>query len=372
MIVWGDSDKEFGNELSDVTEYLNSTNLKYCVFEADGTKGENKELTPNDSFSNNMPKITYDEATGRILIAYAVTDYNDTKVKFEYDDINDLNHFINDAYSTIAYKMLDSSFNEIKYSTNETSYLNYENNYGKHTLGNQRFAPVTLSGTEKQFNINEMSVNSYDKKAYLTYTLDTDGDSSTTEDMEIYAVVISFEDNSSIGPIRITNNDVYDSNPHTVKYNDKVWLYWNNNNNVVYTDFDNSIESNTVKNNDGVYEIPKNDLKMYTVQEGADAASTFTVSLEPDGYVYMLWNQLDDFDDSSKKIDKDDLYGAESTSAYVAKRSIYMRVYDPQYEKKIINDEEYGEKTVYSGKWGSAVRIDEPTAGRADLLVKKY
>jgi hypothetical protein len=40
-----------------------------------------------------------------------------------------------------------------------------------------------------------------------------------------------------------------------------------------------------------------------------------------------------------------------------------MRVYDPYYEKQTIGDEENGSRDIYIGKWGSAVRIDEPAEG---------
>ena len=68
--------------------------------------------------------------------------------------------------------------------------ISYEENYGKCSLNNQRFAEVTLQSDEPQININQISISAYNKKAYLTYSIDCDNDSATLEDMEIYSTII--------------------------------------------------------------------------------------------------------------------------------------------------------------------------------------
>ena len=343
ILVYSDLNKQFGNTLSDVPEYLNSSDMSVRVFDENGNMGEEKQLTKEDNFSNSMPRIAYDEKTGRTLIAYLATDYNDSRADFGYSTMGELNSFLNNSYGTVCYKMYDGDFNEVGYSSNELTYLAYEEHYGEGSLDNQRFVPMAVD----TLNVNEMTANAYMDKVYITYTVDTDGNSETSDDMEIYASVIDINNNSSVGPIRLTTNDVQDSNPQTVEYDNKVYIYWNRNGNIVYADLDSTLGGDIVQTNNG---YTAGDMFFNVVQEGSDAAQTFRISYEPNGILYLTWNQLD----SNIEVVNDE-------EVSIAKRSIYMRTYDPHYKSESYTDEETGETNyIYTGMWGAATEFDVP------------
>ncbi len=344
LLVYSDLNRQFGNSVSDMPEYLGSADLSICTFDPDGNMSESKTLTKADGFADSMPEIAYDEKTGRTFVAYLVTDYSDTRAEFSYETIADLNSFINNSYSTICYKALDSGLNEIGYSQNEETYLAYEDNYGEGSLDNRRFVPL-VSDT---LGINEMSANIFDDKVYVVYTVDKDGNTETNEDMEIYASVMDINDMSAVGPIRLTANDVQDSNPQTVKYDDNVYLYWNRDGNVVSGSLSSAL-SDTVTQTDEGYAA--RDMSFNTVQEGAEAAQSFNVSMQPNGILYLVWNALDV---TAEK-------GEGSDVTKTTKRNIHMRTYDPHYDYSTYVDEETGQtEYIYYGKWGADCVFDEP------------
>ncbi|MBQ8942687.1 MAG: S-layer homology domain-containing protein [Firmicutes bacterium] len=343
ILVHSDLNKQFGGSLSDVPEYLNSADMSVIVFDENGNKGEEKKLTTEDNFSNSMPRIAYDEKTGRTLIAYLATDYSDSRADFGYSTMGELSSFLNNSYGTVCYKMLDKDLNEVGYSQNEVTYLAYEEHYGEGSLDNQRFVPLAAD----TLNVNEMTANAFEDKVYITYTVDTDGNSETSEDMELYASVIDINNNSSVGPIRLTTNDVQDSNPQTVEYDGKVYIYWNRNGNIVYSDLDGALNGGVTQTSEG---YTAGDMFYYEVQEGSDAAQTFRISYEPNGILYLTWNQIDSYIE---------VEGEEENS--ITKRNIYMRTYDPHYDSETYTDEETGEtKYIYSGNWGAATKFDVP------------
>ena len=344
IIVHSDLNKQYGNSKPDIPEYLGSTDMSICVFDENGNKGDEKQLTKADGFANTMPRIAYDETTGRTLIAYLATDYNDSRADFGYKDITQLNRFLNNAYSTVCYKMLDREFNEVGYSQNEATYLAYEDHYGEGSLDNQRFVPLAAN----TLNINEMTANTYKDKVYITYTVDKDGNSETSEDMEIYASVVDINNNSSVGPVRLTTNDVQDSNPQTVEYDGKVYLYWNQNNAIVYTDLCLALGSGVTQTDEGYTASDMDNIKL---EENAEAAQSFRVSYEPNGRLYLIWNALDNYTE----------LGENGEETPIVKRVIYMRVYDPHYSDETFTDEETGEtRHTYMGEWGSATKFDVP------------
>ena len=343
ILVHSDLNKQFGSSLSDVPEYLNSADMSVIVFDENGNKGEEKKLTTEDNFSNSMPRIAYDEKTGRTLIAYLATDYSDSRADFGYSTMGELGQFLNNSYGTVCYKMYDSDFNEVGYSQNEVTYLAYEEHYGEGSLDNQRFVPLAAD----TLNVNEMTANAFEDKVYITYTVDTDGNSETSEDMELYASVIDINNNSSVGPIRLTTNDVQDSNPQTVEYDGKVYIYWNRNGYIVYNDLDGALDGSISKTSEG---YTAGDMFYYEVQEGSDAAQTFRISYEPNGILYLTWNQIDS-----------NIEVKDEEEVSITKRSIYMRTYDPHYSSKAYTDDETGEtKFIYSGSWGAATKFDVP------------
>ncbi|MBR1737582.1 MAG: S-layer homology domain-containing protein, partial [Firmicutes bacterium] len=347
ILVYSDLNKQFGSSLTDVPEYLNSADMSVRIFDENGNPGEEKMLTKEDGFSNSMPKIAYDENTGRTLISYLATDYNDSRADFGYSTMGELSKFLNNSYGTVCYKMYDSDFNEVGYSQNEVSYLAYEEYYGEGSLDNQRFVPLAAD----TLNVNEMTANAFEDKVYITYTVDTDGNSETSEDMELYASIIDINNNSSVGPVRLTTNDVQDSNPQTVEYDGKVYIYWNRNGNIVYSDLDGALDGSILKTSEG---YTAGDMSYYEVQEGSDAAQTFRVSYEPNGILYLTWNQLDSYTEVSENDEE----------ISVTRRSLFMRTYDPHYSSESYVDEETGEtKYIYTGKWGAAKTFDDAEGG---------
>ena len=87
------------------------------------------------------------------------------------------------------------------------------------------------------------------------------------------------------------------------------------------------------------------------IQQGSDAAQTFRIGYEPNGILYLTWNQID------SKIEVNE----KDEGVPITKRSIYMRTFDPHYKSETYTDEETGEtKYIYTGMWGATTVFDVP------------
>lgn len=343
ILAYSELNKQFGDTAPDMAEYLGSTNMNVCVFDEEGNKSSEKQLTKEDGYANNMPRIAYDKDNGRIFVAYLMTDYKDSRADFSYSQMSELGKFLNNSYGTVGYKMLDENLNDIGYSSNEVTYLAYEEHYGEGSLDAQRFVPLATD----TISVNEMTASAYDGKVYMTYSVDMDGNSETAEDIELFASVVDIKNNSSVGPIRLTTNDVQDSNPQTVEYDNDVYIYWNRDGKIVYNDLEIAIGAQLTATDNG---YTAGDMFYNVVQEGSEAAQTFRVSMEPNGVLYLTWNELDT-----------NIEMVNDEEVPVSKRSIYMRTFDPHYSQESYADEETGEtKYRYSGMWGAATAFDVP------------
>ena len=78
----------------------------------------------------------------------------------------------------------------------------------------------------------DTSLAMQDGKGLLLYTLDTDGDLSTTDDRELFARV--FKDGIWDDAEQLTHNKIEDSTPQAVSLNGNWFLMWNEDGSVVY------------------------------------------------------------------------------------------------------------------------------------------
>ena len=316
LVVWSDLDRSYGDSEVELGEALNHTDLSYCIFDADGIPGEVRKLT-NDEGCEGIPVIAYDEATGKTVIAYTLTDYQTEGICFDEEDLEDLGSFIYNSYSTVCFKVLDENGDIVTgYAETESDYINYEKENGAGVLEGMRYLNVQLDSKKVQSTIDELTAAAVDGTVYVAYSIDTDRSTSTDEDREIYFTFCDLTTMEQSEPVRLTENGSQDTNPQLVRYMDELLLFWNNNGAIAGTK---PLE---------LLSAGRSASDLYTVIEDDEcAAASFSVAVQPDGNLALYWTGSNDT-------------GTERRSA------MFYREYDPDYVTK---DEEGNETR---GAWG--------------------
>lgn len=339
LVVWSDLTTVYGDEEVNLGEALNQTELSYCIFDADGTPGEVEKLT-NQQGCEAMPTIAYDEATGKAVIAYTSTDYQTDGIAIGEDNMEELGNFLYNSYSTVCFKVLDTNGEIITdYTPAESVYQSYEAANGPGVLDGMRFMGVQLAADYSQATIDEMTAAAIGGKVYVFYSLDTDKDTATDEDRELFCVRCDLETMEQSAPVRLTNNLTADTNPQAVVYGDELQLYWNNNG-IITCANPLAIQEEAGEN------ISLSDFgEIIETMDGA--AQTFIVTVQPGGNLCLLWNSWDQEHEEHEETDG-------------ARAALYYKEYDPDYKTET-GDEE---NPYTYGKWGNVQMIDSAEANQ--------
>ena len=329
LAVWSDLDRSYGDDDSvNIGERLNHADLSCCIFDKNGNPGEVKKLT-SGAGCDRMPTIAYDEATGKTFIAYVTTDYQTEGVTFDGDNLEDLGDFLYNSYSTVCFKVLDENGEIITgYSAPaEQTYIDYENNNGAGVLNGMRYLDTQVNPSVSQATIDELTAAASDGCVYVAYSLDTDKNTTTDEDRELYVVMCDLSTMAQTGPVSLTEDGTADTHPQIVCYGGTPLLFWNNDSRLYCTDLSEFLETNG--------EIIDLYANTYTPDMHANAASSYYVTVQPDGKLCIVWvDWLEDGDG-------------------VQIPTVFFREYDPDFKIPTGDDE----TPYFYGSWGNVQNL---------------
>ena len=334
VVVWSSARHAWGSDPdADLGEMLNDNELKYCIFSADGVPGEVKTLSDLPGCEE-VSRVTRDPATGKIMIVYSVTDYQTDGVTLDENNLENVGNFLYNSYSTVCFKLLDASGEIITEYMPET-----ESSYSVYEIANDcsleglRYLNTQLSNTQSQAKIDQFSAGAIDGKAYVVYALDTDQDTGTDGDRELFLVSYDLSTMASSGPVRLTDNLAADVNPQILPYDGRLMLFWNQSGMLSCVD---------------VTEIgTETDISERAEVLFCDEVGAANYQAEVDPHSGMLW------------ICWCGSYTVQYEGEEYSRSAVFMRVYDKNY---VFTDEEGQplldeEGKPVSGAWGRTAPV---------------
>ena len=347
LVTWTSANKTFGNAAPDMAALLASGEIYARFFDLDGVPEDDAERLTFDNaagghdYGDADPKIAYDSVSSSIMVLYTKTDYNTENVTYENPD--DIGDFLNNSYSTVAYRMYVDGAWQTNYYPDETNYLAYEAAHGAGSLHGERFIDFDIAGVEPS-KIADISLGSYDGEAQIIYSYDTDGDPATDADTELYMKVYSFGQHIFTPPVRLTEDDVKDSNPQQAQYGDKDYLFWNHGGSVSYLDVYSLLNYDITRhdNANGSYYYTLNNVaesyKTVWNERNDTAGESFTVTVGDNGGMYVVWEEQ----------------AGDGNSGDNRGRQLFAASYDPEYYT--LGTDTDG-NTIYGGGWGAPQQL---------------
>ena len=251
FIAWSTANEEYGDD-PDVIDTLNSANIHGIFFDKESASlsGNVIEITKNtdeDIYNDTEAQIAYDEETGKMLIYYTKSEYDETDVNG--DEVETAYEGAANPYSLIVYRIYDTKTNEfLGYSEEEESAIkanlaaegetDIDAAYAKYAEDyyNQRFLDLAprvivneeLDGrgywtetpeiTEYTGNTDPLIIENdaiaYNGLALFAYVLDYDGNRDTTNDRDVFLQIYNFSEDSVTHPIMLTSNEAEESKLH--------------------------------------------------------------------------------------------------------------------------------------------------------------
>lgn len=335
LVTWSSSNVQFGDTQPSMADLLNSTDIYAQFFNLEGEQtGEAVRITfDNGAYGNMTPEAVYDQDTGTVMLLYNKTDYKTDGVTFDGNALG-IGDYLHNSYSTIAYRLFINGEWTTAYESHETSYINVEQTSGIGSLCGQRFLDFSMGDINPK--VTEIAASSQDGKACIAYTLDVDNNPHTKDDTEIFLTVYDFAEKTFTSPVRITNNQVEDSNPQVL--ND--YLFWNHDGFISYVNLYTLMER-----------IPsafstEDEESFLTVlnEKNTEAAESFTVATGEDGNMYVVWSEI-----GQSEV-------CNSENATIKERQLYATMYDAKYSQT--GSDENGQP-LYMGGWGDKQKITE-------------
>ncbi len=334
VVVWSSARHAWGSDPdADLGKMLNDNELKYCIFSADGVPGEVKTLSDLPGCEE-VSRVTRDPATRKLMIVYSVTDYQTDGVTLDENNLENVGNFLYNSYSTVCFKLLDEEGEIITEYMPETesSYSVYETAHDC-SLEGLRYLNTQLSNTQSQAKLDQFSAGAIDGKAYVVYALDTDQDTGTDGDRELFLVSYDLSTMASSGPVRLTDNLAADVNPQILPYDGRLMLFWNHSGMLSCVD---------------VTEIgTETDISERAEVLFCDEVGAANYQAEVDPHSGMLW------------ICWCGSYTVQYEGKEYSRSAVFMRVYDKNY---VFTDEEGQplldeEGKPVSGAWGRTAPV---------------
>ncbi len=257
LVAWS-SAYELVSGDDDVLQTLNKNNIKASFFSKDTlTFGDVQEVTKqteDDVYSDTNPYIAYwqDESLGQknLMIVYTKSQYASTDEKGTGGDENAVvGDVVNPSYTALAYRFYDFDNNCWFESGGEPNY------YGQSFIDASKYVDVDESdllvdayddpagvgfwsrvpksdqiSIRNHPNNDPLIVDSdaigYGGYAVFAYAVDTDSDSSTTLDRELFIQLYDFNNHVFFPSIRIPEAQATLSNLLFDQSNDNVYLYY--------------------------------------------------------------------------------------------------------------------------------------------------
>lgn len=200
LISWSSAEKIF-EEGATVEDALKSLNIKAVFFDKSSeTFGEITQLTKTteeDYTADVLPRAAYDSNTGRIILYYTKTEYDDLQTQTD----------IADAVSVTAYLFYENG----KWSNDGSVYTEEEligvenpDRYREQWYG-QRFLDVRINGNDSEMlRVVDTDAISYNGLSLFAWTVDWDKDLTTVNDRDVFLQIYNFSEQSFTHNIRIT------------------------------------------------------------------------------------------------------------------------------------------------------------------------
>ncbi len=293
LVTW--TSKNTSKSSKTNSDYLRSMEVYATTIDKNTLKVGTIEQLSNDNFYDSAPVGLYDDETGDMLVYYLKSEVTED---FENSVTPQKNE------SVIVYMLYDASKgkwardyyydNEIADPADEPILVE--------KWGGQRF----LSSPLKGFGQNGEDVNdpiivdfnaiSYNGIGMYAYTVDQDNNMDTNSDRELFIQCYDFKQHKTYVPVRVTNDNLSDSNPQLVRKGDNTYLFWlQNEKDIRYIDVTNLIK-NGVDSNGAIkpdYELNPS-VVFFTNELGQDINPTFgsyKAYVDSDNNLYIVWLQ---------------------------------------------------------------------------------
>ena len=343
IVVWTNGDRTFGNDLPDMADLVTSQNISLCVFDAEGKPGEICDITNLKDYGYSEPALSYNDGT--LTIAYKITDYHTDGAEFDYDDIEKTyQSFMTNSYESLAITEFDLANSRI-INDNNPDYTLFEQTNDV-DLNGMRFVNADMGGLENP-KLYDIKAAAFKGKTYFVYSVDTDNNSSTKNDRDLFCIIRENGTNSK--PIRLTDNNINDANVNIVVNDMMNKIYFGSGSKISTIDLEAITESNW--EDKGSYCVMKNaqdqtdSVLEYASEEAADGFKIFTGG---NGVLYMLWTEFSTRDEAVP-VQED---SQDKKKVTHKTRALYMKTYDPKFIESEYEDEESGTQTIYTGAWG--------------------
>ncbi len=314
-------------------DILSATDVYCQIFDKQTARLEGNIFNITSEFGNDLKTELYTQdamptaaksKNGDIILFYAKTDY--TKEANNGTLIDEVSEMYT-AYSDIAYRLYDAS-KKIwieDYFDNETQYdqpiSDGSNITWAQVLKGQRLVDIRIPSEDlvpgrkpkivamQAITIDEMpkgssyqsdempSAEQFEDKAVIAYNVDLDGNPETTTDQEIYIQIYYFSTHEMSHPVRVTNNEVADHTPQLIYHDGESYLFWNQDQRIVYHDIQsltlNGLEKIKANNNEYLYKVKEGYQEPYQVLDAnyQGIGSNFKVVAGEDNNLYVVWTE---------------------------------------------------------------------------------
>jgi hypothetical protein len=345
FITWSDASRIFtAADDEKTTVQAMDINAKWYDL-ASGTLSDTIQITNSDTeiCGDLKPMISYDDVTGRLLIYYTKTDYDDLGA-YESTNISETSDLEDDltaedqqeidlygdlvnGYDVIAYRFADKIDGEFVWNDTYDPSEDFDETEAETWYG-QRFLILTVStrtietpvgdeglieqtvevlsdgdGVYKDPRVIDSDLITYNGLALYAYTIDIDSNLKTTADRKLYIQIYNYDEQSFSHPVEITSDAGYLLTPKFVRASGITYLYWIQDGDIVYADVSTMVKSGlkevsvTIEGDEqSIYILDKSDgvkdkyVHTAVTHEPDNAIGEFMISSNSDG-VYLLWPQ---------------------------------------------------------------------------------
>ena len=320
LVSW--TSRNNGDNRTDSKDYLKGMNVFSTTIDKDTLEiGEIEQLT-NDEFYNANPVGLYDEVTGDYAVYYLKSEVTDVNTGDAYKDSVGSEAGAN--LLTIASPTTNGAKLMCRLHNNADGWVTEKLSDNESVMATgERFVVskiAELSGTTNSDSprIIDFDAVSYDGKGVYTYTIDIDNNIDTMADRELYIQIYDFAAHKNHKPIRITNDNLADSEPQLVRNGEQTYLFWRESENTIrYINIANLVtngleDNETLKDqnadSDGetrVYEMEQS--RVFSTMEDPDMTPSYAnykVFVDKDSNMFIAWTQGEDERDENGNITK--------------------------------------------------------------------
>lgn len=258
LIAWSSANRK-ATASDQATELLNLYDIHGVFYDSQANKiGEIMEITKStkwDTSADANPKIvSYGEGSEQTLMVYYTKSEYSISDEQEGEVAGDVLNpytvigcrfydFDKDEWSAVYdAKMKETIMSNMGYATEEEFEEYQEQFYGQQFLSLAPAVTVEEKLDEKGYWSEEPTVTeytglndpmiidsnviSYNELSLMAYVMDNDGQSSTTDDRNVYLQIYNMKDKEFHNPVMLTGNMGNVSNLQFVRANDVTYLYW--------------------------------------------------------------------------------------------------------------------------------------------------